>query len=218
MRWMLLIAGWWVGLAAGRAAEAWTPLFDGKALGGWAASGFEAGGAVKMEPAFRGGPGAIVIEAGLTLSGVTWQRGGELPRSNYEVELEAMKLEGDDFFCGLTFPVGRSAATFVVGGWGGTVVGISSLDRIDAAENETSRTREFAPNRWYRIRVRVTDAHLEAWIDDEPIVDVALKDRVVSLRPGEIQRSLPLGIATYMTRAAVRGMRIRRLSSAEANP
>lgn len=214
----MLMMAWCLGLAAGRAAEAWTSLFDGKSAGGWAASGFEAGGAVKMEPKFRGGPGALVIEAGLTLSGVTWQRGSELPRSNYEVEVEAMKLEGDDFFCGLTFPVGRAAATFVVGGWGGTVVGISSLDRIDAAENETSRTREFAPNRWYRIRVRVTEAHIEAWIDGELFVDVALKDRMVSLRPGEIQRSLPLGIATYMTRAAVRGMRIRRLSSAEANP
>ena len=140
-------------------------LFDGKTLAGWAQSGFEGEGEVKVDPSFKDGRGAMIIEPGVTLSGVTLRRGGELPRTNFEVSLEAMRLEGSDFFCGLTFPVGKSAATFVVGGWGGMVVGISSIDHADAAENETTAGIAFEDNRWYRIRVRVTDTKLEAWVD-----------------------------------------------------
>ena len=80
------------------AAEKWRSLFDGKTLAGWMPSEFESGGAVKVENPFRGGPGAIVIAAGTTLSGFTWTKGGELPRENYEITLEAMKLTGSDFF------------------------------------------------------------------------------------------------------------------------
>lgn len=186
-------------------------LFDGKSLAGWAPSGFEGETDVKVEPRFKDGRGAIIIERGVTLSGITWIRGGELPRTNYELSLEAMRLEGSDFFCGLTFPVGKSACTLVVGGWGGGVVGISSVDGNDASENETASGMEVVDNRWYRIRVRVTDAKLEAWIDDENRVDLELRDRVIGLRPGDIQRSLPLGIATYMTKAAIRDVRLKRL-------
>jgi hypothetical protein len=208
----LAVAAWLAGPAAFAApAGAGEALFDGRSLAGWARSGFEGEGAVKVEAPFRGGPGALVIEAGTTLSGVTWTRGAALPRTGYEITLEAMRLAGGDFFCGLTFPVGASACTFVVGGWGGMVVGISNIDRLDASENETTAGKEFVDNRWYRIRVRVTEEKIEAWIDDERMVDVPWKERKISLRPGDIQKSLPLGIATYMTRAAVRNVRLRRL-------
>jgi len=184
-------------------------LFDGKTLGGWARSEFEGEGEVKVVPDFRDGRGAIVIEAGVTLSGITWLRGGELPRTNYEISLEAMRLEGGDFFCGLTFPVGKTAATFVCGGWGGMVTGISSIDYADASENETTAGIAYEDKRWYKIRVRVTDAKLEAWVDREKIADVELAGKKIALRPGEIQRSLPLGIATFMTKAAVRDVVLR---------
>ena len=197
--------------AAGAAPTGWQELFDGATLAGWAQSGFEAEGPVRVERSFRNGPPAIVIEKGTTLSGITWKRGGALPRTNYEITLEAMKLEGSDFFCGLTFPVGASACSFIVGGWSGMVVGISSIDHADAAENETTTGMDFAMNRWYRIRVRVTDTKIEAWIDDQQMVDLVTTGKRISMRPGDIQQSLPLGIATYMTTAAVRNIRLRRL-------
>lgn len=181
-------------------------LFDGKTLAGWARSEFEGEGDVKVVPNFRDGRGAIVIEAGVTLSGITWLRGGELPRTNYEISLEAMRMEGGDFFCGLTFPVGKTAATFVCGGWSGMVTGISSIDYADASENETTSGIAYEDNRWYKIRVRVTDEKLEAWVDQEKMADVELAGKKIALRPGEIQRSLPLGIATFMTKAAVRNV------------
>ena len=67
----------------------------------------------------------------------------KIPRTNFELEAEAMKVDGDDFFCAITFPVGETYATFVPGGWGGTVVGISSIDGLDAAENETATFMKF---------------------------------------------------------------------------
>jgi hypothetical protein len=193
-------------------AGAWERLFDGRTLAGWAPSGFEGEGAVKVENLYQDDRPAIIIEEGMLLSGIRWTSGSTLPRTNYELALEAMRLEGADFFCALTFPVGSAACSLIVGGWGGTVVGLSSLDRLDASQNETSRHIDFADDRWYRIRVRVTDDRIEAWIDDEPVVAVATAGRTIGLRPGEIYKSLPLGIATFQTRAAIRDIRLRRLA------
>lgn len=199
------------GVAAGAEPGEWRSLSDGASLDGWMQTGFEGGGASRVVNPFRNDGPAIIIEPGMTLSGITWTRGGELPRTNFEITLEAMRLDGGDFFCGLTFPIGDEACSLIVGGWGGMVVGISSIDRLDASENETTAGVEFADDRWYRIRVRVTDEKLEAWIDGVQYADVERKGRAFGLRPGEIHKSLPLGIATYMTRAAIRNIRLREL-------
>ena len=44
----------------------------------------------------------------------------------------------------------------LLGGWGGGVVGISSIDTMDASENETTKYRQFVTDRWYKVRLRVT--------------------------------------------------------------
>ena len=144
-----------------------------------------------------------MIDAGTTLAGITSTLGARLPRMNYEVGFEAMRVSGGDFFGSLTFPIGEAACTFVVGGWGGTVVGLSSIDGADASGNETTREMEFADRRWYRIRVRVTPDRLEAWIDATKVVDLPTAGRRFSLRPGDIQKARPLGISSYMTRAEI---------------
>lgn len=190
---------------------AWQDLFDGKTLAGWKPSKFATQREVSVEKSFQGGGGAIVMELGEELSGITRENAADLPVVNYEIALEAMKLDGDDFFCGLTFPVGKSSCSFIAGGWGGTIVGLSSVDGMDASENETSSSRAFDRNRWYRIRVRVTPEKIEAWIDDEQVVDLPTKDRKITIRYGAIENSLPLGIAAYQTRTAVRAIRLRRL-------
>jgi hypothetical protein len=198
-------------LGGAEKAPEWRSLFDGRTRGAWTQSGFEGEGPIKIETPFRGGPGAIIVQRGVTLSGITWTKSAELPRTNYEIEVEAMKLDGEDFFCGLTFPVGASACTFIVGGWGGMVVGLSNVDGYDASDNDTTMGMEFADNRWYRIRVKVTDDKIEAWIDNEQKVDLEITGRKITLRWGEIDKSLPLGVATYMTTAALRNFRLRTL-------
>jgi hypothetical protein len=192
-----------------RAADGWKALFDGKSLAGWKRTDFAGGGEVRVERKFRGGDPAIVVEAGSTLSGLNYT--GQVPRTDYEVALEALKIEGSDFLLGLTFPVGDSYASLIVGGWGGSLVGISSIDSMDASENETTKYMSFPKDRWYRVRLRVTTAKLEAWLDDKPIVNQVITGRKINLRYGEIRKSVPLGIATYQTAAAYRAIKLKRM-------
>ena len=150
--------------------------------------------------------GTIVLERGSDLTGITWS--GDLLRVGYEIELEAKRVAGGDFFCGLTFPVGEAYCSFIVGGWAGAVVGLSSIDGADASENETTKVRNFEEQRWYRVRVRVTADRIQAWIDDEVFADVVTAGRRISIRP-EVQDSRPLGIASWRTTAALRNLRMR---------
>jgi hypothetical protein len=192
-------------LAAAQTKDEWRSLFDGKTLAGWKSTNFGGEGEVLVEK------GQLILEMGSNMTGVTWT-GGDLPRVDYEIRLEAMKVEGNDFFCGLTFPVRDSYCSLIVGGWGGGIVGLSSLDAEDASENETSKVMGFQKGRWYRIRLRVAQERIEAWIDDENIVNVATAGRRISIRP-EVELSKPLGIATWVTKAALRKIEMRSTSS-----
>jgi len=182
-------------------------LFDGKSLAGWKVTKFGGEGDVHVKD------GQIVLEMGNDLTGITATK--KVPTSNYEVSLEAMRLRGSDFFCGLTFPVKDNPCTLIVGGWGGGLCGLSSIGGNDASENETSSNREFVSNRWYRIRLRVTEKKIEAWIDDEKIVKHTLDDRKLSVRL-EVELSRPFGIATWQTAAALRKIEIRELNATPA--
>ena len=185
-------------------AADWQSLFDGKTLKGWKITDFAGHGEVNVEN------GQLMIHTGAMLTGVSWTN--ELPKIDYEVELEAMKVDGSDFFCGLTFPVADSFCTLIAGGWGGGVVGLSSLDGLDASENETTKYMKFDTGHWFHIRLRVTKGKIEAWIDNEKFVDQSIVDRRISLRPGDIDLSKPFGLATWQTTGAVRSIRIRPLS------
>jgi hypothetical protein len=184
-------------------AQDWTSLFDGKTLANWAITEFSAAGPVDVEN------GKIIIGNGATLTGITWN-GGTLLRTHYEISLEAMRVSGDDFFCGLTFPVGDASCSLIIGGWGGTTVGLSSIDGWDASENDTTTSMVFEDGRWYRIRLRVTPQKIEAWIDDALVVEAGIVGHKISVR-SEVLLSRPLGIATYMTEGAFRNIRIRNL-------
>lgn len=189
----------------------WVPLFDGKTMEGWARTPFGGGGDVQIEG------GTIQIEQGEELSGFHFAK--PFSKADYEISLEAKRLSGLDFFCGLTFPVATPAGerhlSFIVGGWGGAVVGISSINKMDASTNETSKTRTFEDNRWYRIRVRVEKERLQAWIDEEQMVNVDTRGKDLDLRAGEIELSKPMGLATFRTSAAFRNIRVRNLQPVE---
>jgi hypothetical protein len=188
----------------------WRRLFDGKSLTGWKLSNFAGNGEITVDPKFGGTNSALMIGMGSTLSGLTWTN-GNLPTLNYEVTLEGQKLDGSDFWCGLTFPVADSWATLVLGGWGGATVGISSIDGNDASENDTTKFMNFEKKRWYKVRLLVTKAKIEVWIDGEKMVDQELADHKISMRFGEIEESKPFGIATYQTSAAFRELKLRSL-------
>ena len=175
-------------------------LFDGKSLGQWVVTDFGSEGLVRIRE------GALILGAGNPMTGVTWT--GEFPSVNYEINLEAMRIDGSDFFAAVTFPVKDDPCTLVVGGWGGGVVGLSSIDGYDASENETSTWERFESGRWYAVRLRVTDAKIEAWIDGRQIVDFEIGGHRLSVRV-EVERSRPFGIATYRTTGALRNITVQ---------
>jgi len=180
----------------------WTSLFDGRTLSGWKITQFGGEGMVEAKN------GELVLGVGSNLTGVTIDR--PIPQTNYEVTLEAQRVNGSDFFCGLTFPVKKDPCSLILGGWGGGVCGLSSIDGNDASENETTKYRKFENGRWYSVRLRVTDKKIEAWIDKEQIVNQDLADHNLSIRI-EVEASRPFGIASYETKAALRNIRMRRL-------
>lgn len=181
----------------------WQSLFDGKTLGSWQASKFGGDGSVRVEN------GQIILDTGKPFTGITWA-GSELPKTNYEIAMQAMRVEGRDFFAGITFPVGDSFCSLILGGWGGTVIGLSSVNDEDASQNQTSQSMEFEQGRWYNVRIRVTDATIETWLDDRQIIKQDLKGNQITIRV-EMEPSLSFGIASYRTKAALRDLRMHKL-------
>jgi hypothetical protein len=188
--------------ATNRWSTNWTALFDGKSLTNWAVTDFAGHGPVTVHD------GQIKIAMGDDLGGINWTN-GPLPKTDYEISLDAVKVAGGDFFCGLTFPVADSSCSLIVGGWGGGLVGLSSLDGRDASENETTRSMYLETGHWYHIVLRVTPKKIEAWLDKDKIVDASIVGRTVSLRAGPISMSEPLGVATYSTTAELKNFQLR---------
>jgi hypothetical protein len=181
-------------------------MFDGQTLTGWRETQFAGHGEVRCQS------GVMTLSMGDPFTGGNWTN--DFPKVNYEVALDAMRLTGSDFFCALTVPVGTNFCSLIVGGWGGSLVGISSLDGMDASENETTKFSNFETGRWYRIRLRVTEKRIEGWIDKEKLVDVDTTDKRISVRPGDIELSQPFGLAAWQTGAAMREIKYRRVSGA----
>lgn len=181
-------------------------LFDGKNLDNWERTDFAGKGDVRIDE-----NGSLVLEMGAELSGVRWKGKTELPKIDYEVTLQAKRTLGSDFFCGLTFPFKESHATLILGGWGGSLIGISSLDDFDASENETGDAYVFEDKKWYDVRLRVTEEKLQVWLNDKMVIDTDVEGRKVSMRFGEIEMSVPFGICTYATTGVIRDVKIRKL-------
>ena len=179
-------------------------LFDGKTLDQWEITDFGGQGDVYVKD------GAVYLEMGNEMTGITWT--GPVLKMNYEITLEAMRVSGNDFFCGLTFPVGDSPCTLILGGWGGTVTGLSSLDYDDASSNETTAFIDYEKGIWYSVRLRVGPDRIEAWLDDEKIISAVTTDRHIGIRH-EVELSKPLGIATWRTTGAIRNIQMRKYTS-----
>lgn len=186
-------------------------LFDGKSLANWEAVDMGGSGEVTVEG------GQMVINQGESLSGVVYKKVEELPLTNYEITVQAKRLQGVDFFCGLTFPIGdvKKCATLVCGGWGGSVTGISSIDDLDAANNATGTYQRYEDDKWYTIRLRVTPENLSVWVDEKQVVDQDIKGRKVALRQGPIDAYAPLSLTTYNTMAAIKSVRLKVIPAAK---
>ena len=178
-------------------------LFDGVSLDNWQVLDYRGHGEVSVADS------CIIIGKGELISGIRWT--GDFPKTGYEVTLSAKRVNGNDFFCGLTFPVKDSFLTLVLGGWRGALSGLSCIDGYDAANNHTGIVYGFGTGWWYDVRLRVTDDKVEAWVADEKLVDFTIGKSRLSLR-SEVESSVPFGITTYKTTGAVKNIRLKMIS------
>ena len=196
---------WWLPHKDAAQEPAETSLFDGKTLGHWNLTDFGGQGKVYVKD------GCIYLEQGNDMTGVTWA--GPLVRMNYEITLEAMRVSGSVFFCGFTFPVNDKCCSLILGGWGGSLCGLSNIDYYDAANNETTRFVSFENGKWYHVRLRVVPNHIQAWLQEEgeePLVDMDITGRKIDTR-AEMDLCHPMGIATWQTAGAVRNIKLKEL-------
>jgi hypothetical protein len=185
-------------------------LFDGSNFDDWEMVDIGGSGYVELNEDNK----ILIIRQGDSLSGATYKKAAELPIDRYEITLETRRTAGVDFFCGLTFPIGNldTCGTLILGGWGGSVTGISSIDGIDASNNATGTYQRYEDNKWYKVKLRVTPENLSAWVDDKQVVDIDIEGRKVSLRPGPIEDYAPLAISTFNTEAEFRNIRLTPLA------
>ena len=194
--------------------KGWVSLFDGKTLRGWrAAAKLAAGG----DPGsgrcgeVHVAEGQLILDPGDPRTGVACAR--DTPRINYELELDAMRVDKGDALCTLQFPVGELSNAVIFGGWK-KHVGIHRVDGRKWNDNPSTKEMTFESNRWYRIRLRVTRAAIQVWLDGEQLIDLSLVDHDVS--GWDDYRALrPLGMCNWRGRSAFRNIRLRRLAPAD---
>jgi len=182
--------------------EGWESLFDGKTLTGWEIVRYGGEG----EPYAK--DGVLVLpraDAGF-MTGVCWV-GDSLPANNYSLYYEARRVEGVDIFAGLSFPYGDTYASLVIGGWGGVVNGLSSINGYDASENETTRIFSVGDHEWVQVQLHVTTDSIRAFVGDEQIVDLATAGKRIHLRSGLSDTGLTLW--TYLSTGEIRNLRIK---------
>jgi len=187
-------------------------LFASPALNNWRDAEMPGGGSFLRDAE------GFTIKDGAPMTGIVypgWIKDG-LPVTDYAITYEAMRVSGSDFFGSVTFPVRDSATfvTFVLGGWGGAQVGISSIDGYDASENTTGSSQRFQTGVWYRVRIEVRSRELRVTLNGRPIILTNILGRTLSLRSGEIDKCVPFGFATYATTGKIRGCVIERIAPA----
>ena len=116
--------------------------------------------------------------------------------------------------CAFTFPVDKGHVSLVMGGWGGGITGISSIDGQDASDNETTMFKAFENDQWYKARVRVEKAKITVWIDGTLMFEQPRADHDFDIR-FEMDPCTPLGIANFECDSRVKNIQIRRLHPSE---
>lgn len=174
----------------------WTTLLPSDSLDGWEKTNFGGEGEVQVEE------GVLKMSSGQPLTGISF-KGKDFPKENFEMKWSARRTEGSDFFAGVTFPIGDQFATFVCGGWGGGLVGLSSVNGNDASENQTASFMSFKNKQWYSFRIQVNKTHVMAWIDDEEVFKAERDGTKFSLR-AEVLKSRPLGYCAFQSKIEVK--------------
>ena len=151
--------------------------------------------------------GQLIFETGGMGTSIAWTRA--FPRADYEVSVEARRLEGNGAFCHMAFRVGATHCFLVVGGMG-NIVALDEVDKLNMHGNETTTRMDFEQERWYTIRLRVTRERVVVWLGDRKVIDLSGAADRLSL-PFAWQGLMPFGVGTWQTKAAMRNIKLRRL-------
>lgn len=191
------------------------PLLTGDTLGQWKESDYGGQGVIEIKD------GVLSLGAGDPISAVVWKGKlgdgvDEFPQTNYRISYEARRTLGRDFFATVTFPVGDDPCSLVVGGWGGGLTGISSLNGDDAANNMTTGYTAFENDKWYKFVITVDPETITATQDGEQLFPpIKIDEYQIGIRI-EMEPCRPLGIATYLSTGEIRNFTLTRLPASPA--
>ena len=100
----------------------WTSLLKSDSLDGWEITNFGGEGAVEVRE------GVLMLDRGDPMTGIHSKK-KDFPQENYEMRWKARRVDGSDFFVGITFPVGKEFCSLISGGWGGGLSVRSTITR-----------------------------------------------------------------------------------------
>lgn len=128
---------------------------------------------------------------------------GDPEWSDYELTLEARKTGGNEGFL-ILFRVKNEDAFYWLnlGGWG------NQSHQLERGIDDGNRWHPIGPNvrgriegnRWYRIRIRCEGRHIQAFLDDQPLIDFTDDERA-NMR-GRV------GVGTWSTQARFRNVKV----------
>ncbi len=153
--------------------------------------------------------GVLTLGFGQPMTGINYKK-TDFPKDNYEVQWKAKRVSGQDFFACVTLPIGEEFFSFIAGGWGGGLVGISSINDRDASDNDTTKFMSFDNDKWYQFKIRVSPETVQAWIDGEEVILVEREDLRFGLRM-EVRASRPVGYCGFQSKVAVKDWEYRKL-------
>ena len=120
-----------------------------------------------------------------------------------------MSITGSSGLCGIVFPVGRAHCMLSLGLGGSSNVGLEEVNGQPLHKNPARQRMVFECERWYRVRLRVAPARIQAWIDHWKAVDLPREGRAFAVAE-EYSGLKPLGLVTRYTGLAVRKITVRR--------
>ena len=182
----------------------WEDLFDGKTLNRWRiaeGAAFARHGPVRVER------GWVMLGGGESATTIVWS--GSFPREDYEVAFETMRATATGDFGTTLFPVGSSHCVLALAAYGGKA-GLSWIDGKSCDDNATTRPITLVNGRWYAARLRVTAAKIEAWIDQQQVVDFAREGHTLTVPPHYTALGA-FSLGSLRCTSALRNIRLRRL-------
>jgi hypothetical protein len=200
---------WVLGGEAPAQTGKWVNLFDERYRSQWEIIDVAKG---------RGHGGKSSVKDGRALlSGlknrITGRWVGKFPTMDYEVVFEVARTAGLRFPY-VVFAVGDSHGVWFMAGRDGTYAGLSTVDGkgYDQKGNPTYRRVRYAAKRWYKARLRVAGGKVEAWVDDEQVIDLPDAERRVQKDAFGVTLK-PFTISVHEAVNVIRNLRLHSLGS-----